>query len=174
MCGCAKALSKWGLLEDLVGGRVQSDSVQDGEMLATGHGRIAQPNADALGCLEEWERHPTAEVGKEGVRMFRDQMVSGQCGVGEVPEVGGDYDVRSGANRCRDDLAIVGIRKPNGGDEISEAGHDGVSDMGVHEAAGAFEVLGGQVRPVAEQRPDPLVVDRLRPLRAEEVRNRQF
>ena len=46
--------------------------------------------------------------------------------------------------------------------------------MGVHEPAGAVEALGGQVRAVAEQRPDPLFVDRLRPLRTEDVRDRQF
>ena len=71
-------------------------------------------------------------------------------------------------------MAVVGVGKSNGGNELLEAGDDGVEDMGVHEAAGAFEALGGQILTVAEQRPDPLFVDRLRPLRAEEVRDREF
>ena len=94
--------------------------------------------------------------------------------MGEVPDIGGDDEVRSGANRGGDNMAVVGVGKADGRDEILEAGDEGVADMGVHEPAGAFEALGGQVRAVAEQRSDPLVVDRPRPFRAEEVRDRQF
>ena len=46
--------------------------------------------------------------------------------------------------------------------------------MDVHKAARAFEALGGRVQTVAEQRPDPLAVDRLRPFGADEVRDRHF
>ena len=75
---------------------------------------------------------------------------------------------------CGDYMAIVGVGQANGGHQVLEPRDEGVADMRVHESPGAFETLGGQVRTVAEQRADPLVVDGLRPFRTEQVRDRKF
>ena len=68
---------------------------------------------------------------------------------------------------CGDNVAVVGIGQGDGGHEILETGDQGVAHMGVHEAARAFQPLRAQVRTAAEQRTDPLLVDRQRPLRPE-------
>ena len=46
--------------------------------------------------------------------------------------------------------------------------------MGVHECAGTFKALAGQVRALGKNGLDPLVMHMGRPFRAEEIRDGQF
>ena len=72
-------------------------------------GGVAQPDPDAFQGIEEAIRGLTTEAGQESVRMLCDEPVWGQRARRKVPEVGGKDDVCFAADRCSDDMAVVGI-----------------------------------------------------------------
>lgn len=92
----------------------------------------------------------------------------------KVLEVGGEDDVCTTTYRRRDDMAVVGIGKTDRGNQIFEAGNQGIPDMGVHEPASAFEAGCRNVFPATQQRVNPFVVDGGGPLGAIQVRCREF
>ncbi len=116
----------------------------------------------------------TADAGQEIVRMLCDQPVRGKRARREVPEVGGKDDVRFAANRCSDDMAIVGVGQSDGRHEFLEAKDLGIAEVRIHELAGSREARCRDVRPASPQRTDPLVMDGFGPLCMEDVRYREL
>ena len=135
---------------------------------------MAQATADSVERFDEPGGPPAVEAREERVRMFGFQSVRGERGRGEVLQVRGDDDVGFGPDGGGEDVAVAWIGQFEGWNEVLESGDQDVAYVGVHEAAGALQACGREVRPAAEKRAGPLVMDARGPLRSVEARDGEF
>ena len=135
---------------------------------------MAQATADSVERFDEPGGPPAAEAREERVGMFGFQSVRGERGRGEVLQVRGDDDVGFGPDGGGEDVAVAWIGQFEGWNEVLESGDQDVVRVGVHEAPGALQAHGREVRPAAEKRAGPLVMDASGPLRSVEVRDGEF
>ena len=92
----------------------------------------------------------------------------------KVLQVRSDDHIRSSLDCGRDNVAIIGIRKPDDFDEIFVSFHECIAHVHVHQIAGPLQLFPREVGAVGKQGVDPLVVDLVRPLGAIEIRNGEF
>ena len=110
---------------------------------------MAQATAGSVERFDEPGGPAAAEACEERVGMFGFQSVRGERGRGEVLQVRGDDDVGFGPDGGGEDVAVTGIGQFEGWNEILESGDQDIAHMGVHEAPGALQARGREVRPDA-------------------------
>jgi hypothetical protein len=72
-------------------------------------------------------------------------------------------------NRRCQDVPVVAIRKTQSLNQSFIAGHESVGCVKVHQLSGSLDLLARQVGTTAQQRANPLLMYRSRPLRPKEA-----
>lgn len=106
--------------------------------------------------------------------MLRFESMCRENRLREVPQVCRDDRVRSRYGGGCENVAVVGVGQLDFADQILEAGDQGIADMRVHETAGTLQTLRSQIRSIAEERSNPLLVDECGPLGSVQVRDGEF
>lgn len=71
-------------------------------------------------------------------------------------------------------MAVIRIGQVDRRDQVLVSGNKAVAQLGVHQLARTFQLLSSQIGPMLQYVTNPLVVDPVRPLRAEQIGERQM
>ena len=72
-------------------------------------------------------------------------------------------------NRSRQHLAIIGVRKGQGGDEGLVLGDVAIGDVLVHKLPASGQARGRDIRPIGQDVSRPLIINLVRPASLEQV-----
>lgn len=92
----------------------------------------------------------------------------------KMSKVRGDNYVSTPANRRGENVSIIGIWKVEPFDQISIAGHQGICRVEIHQHSSALQFCPRQIGTTAQERANPLVMYRRRPLRAKQAGQREM
>jgi len=128
----------------------------------------------ALGGDAHGLRRQVQQMGDEFVRMLSVDAVRRERCVGEVVEIVSHDHISTGPDGGGQHVAVIRIGQAERRDQVLVSADKAVPHMGVHQLPRTFQLLSSQIGPLLQYAANPLVVDLVRPLRAEQVGERQM
>jgi hypothetical protein len=142
---------------------------QRGEKLVSGFRRFVQVFTLPLDRCTDRARREVQKVNDEIVGVLSFDAAMGERLSREISQVEGYDYISPAANRSRQDVSLVGVGKRDGSNQVLVVRNQAIADMDIHQGAGAFELLAGQVRPIFQEAPNPLIMNSVGPFRAKKV-----
>lgn len=139
------------------------------EKLRSGNGRVLECLALAADSPANCPWGQVVEVGDELIRMLNFDSVSVENLFWEISGVVRNDHPGLGPNRCRKDVPVVWIWEIQRVDEFFETRYQAVRNRSIHQVTGSLKTFPGEIQPLRQQRPDPLIVNPVRPTSSKEI-----
>jgi len=136
--------------------------------------RVLQGATQTLQCGQYGPGSKTQDMRQELIRMLNLDTIGGSDPFREILEVVGHNDIGTATDGSSEHMAVIGVWQGECGYEVLEVLDDRIPRMRVHEITGPLELRAGQIRSIGENRPNPFLVNQIRPTRSVEVREHQM
>lgn len=136
--------------------------------------RVLQGAAQTLQRGQYGPGSKTQDMREELIRMLDLDTIGGSDPFREVLEVLGHDDIGTATNGSGEHMAVIGVRQGERGYEVLEVLDERIPRMRVHEISGPLKLRTGEIRSIGENRPNPFLVNLIRPTRSVKVRERQM
>lgn len=119
-------------------------------------------------------RRQAVLIHDEIIWMNRFDTVCRQSVVRKISEIERHDGVGVRSNRGSQDVAIIGVRQCKGRNQRFVSADKTIADMNIHQLTRPLKLLSRQIRSIPEHAARPFVMNCIRPLRPEQIGERQM